>query len=636
MFNPVFILHPPSGSRQILQHVVPQKDGVLGAEALYIRCRSLSDGGLRYETGTYVNLFHRARWRELTGLKNTALEVTCRGKGRLLLLGGRSLPPSVSLDDDPFREVAIQDVDSSDVSETYLVHLNDDYEFYAFAWEEKSRQSLTILNAVYTETEQENCFVKYPAAPLLEGSEVLNGADVRIALVVTTYRRVDDVTRLATAYRMACTKSADFARSSHLFIVNNDPAGVEALSLTSDEQLTLLHNTANLGGAGGFTRGAREAVARGGFSHVLFMDDDAYIHEETWFRTLCLLRRLRPPYCDQIVSGAMFTRERPTWCHVMQEALDQKGLGVTIAGKRDLSSPHAVLELIDKVRTDTGLSKAGGTSESGKDRTSLRVEPDVPERPYAAWWYCVIPIGLFYEYGYPLPVFFRGDDQEFGMRVQRITLPLNGICVWHPEFENKKSLLRLYLGCRNSAITNLLHCRRWRRNILRHLFFKSAKALAVNNYPECAVRVLAVWDFLEFPSVPRDGERLSARIRDWQRSFDVPAEEMPLASEFFTAVTALNGHPTLRSYFGVYLSLGGALIPRCLRRKGILTEQGAIRGVFPAQWVSIMGEERVRSFSSRQALRLVLMIFMLIVRLILHRRQSTIIALEQLERSEMK
>lgn len=94
MFNPVFILHPPSGSRQILQHVVPQKDGVLGAEALYIRCRSLSDGGLRYETGTYVNLFHRARWRELTGLKNTALEVTCRGKGRLLL-ARRSFTPSI-------------------------------------------------------------------------------------------------------------------------------------------------------------------------------------------------------------------------------------------------------------------------------------------------------------------------------------------------------------------------------------------------------------------------------------------------------------------------------------------------------------------------------------------------------------
>ena len=105
MVNPLFILHPPSGSRQILQHVVPQEDGVLGAEALYIRCRSLSDGGLRYETGTYVNLFHRACWRELTGLKNTALEVTCRGKGRLLLLGGRSLPLSASLDDEPFREV---------------------------------------------------------------------------------------------------------------------------------------------------------------------------------------------------------------------------------------------------------------------------------------------------------------------------------------------------------------------------------------------------------------------------------------------------------------------------------------------------------------------------------------------------
>lgn len=87
MFNPVFILHPPSGSRQILQHVVPQKDGVLGAEALYVRCPTEAFATRR---APYVNLFHRARWRELTGLKNTALEVTCRGKGHLLL-GGRLL-----------------------------------------------------------------------------------------------------------------------------------------------------------------------------------------------------------------------------------------------------------------------------------------------------------------------------------------------------------------------------------------------------------------------------------------------------------------------------------------------------------------------------------------------------------------
>ena len=69
----------------------------------------------------------------------------------------RSLtPPIHSLDDAVFQVGGpIQEQDSSDVSETYITQLNDAYEFYGFAWEEKCPQSLVILDAVYTETEQE-------------------------------------------------------------------------------------------------------------------------------------------------------------------------------------------------------------------------------------------------------------------------------------------------------------------------------------------------------------------------------------------------------------------------------------------------------------------------------------------------
>ena len=36
------------------------------------------------------------------------------------------------------------------MSETHITQLNDAYEFYGFAWEEKGPQSLVILDAVYT------------------------------------------------------------------------------------------------------------------------------------------------------------------------------------------------------------------------------------------------------------------------------------------------------------------------------------------------------------------------------------------------------------------------------------------------------------------------------------------------------
>ena len=41
------------------------------------------------------------------------------------------------------------------MSETHITQLNDAYEFYGFAWEEKGPQSSVILDAVYTETEEE-------------------------------------------------------------------------------------------------------------------------------------------------------------------------------------------------------------------------------------------------------------------------------------------------------------------------------------------------------------------------------------------------------------------------------------------------------------------------------------------------
>jgi hypothetical protein len=79
---------------------------------------------------------------------------------------------------------ASQEQDSSDVSETHITQLNDAYEFYGFAWEEKGPQSSVILDAVYTETEQEE-----PSREL-SSTEVLDG-DIRMALMVITYRRAE-------------------------------------------------------------------------------------------------------------------------------------------------------------------------------------------------------------------------------------------------------------------------------------------------------------------------------------------------------------------------------------------------------------------------------------------------------------
>ncbi len=380
---------------------------------------------------------------------------------------------------------------------TFRVPLPEGQAFCSFSWEEETPGALRIERA---------CYVDAPAeTDTRQASGVPEGADgVCLALVIATWRRPMEVSRLEETYRDACRNRPDFARHSHLFIVNNDPLAMGAFPLKSDRLLTVLHSPANIGGAGAFALGARRALEMGVFSHVVFMDDDVFIQEESWFRTLSLLRRLKPEYRDQIVSGAMLKQEEPCFCHVMQEAIDSRSLAVTLSGDRDIRKTEDVFRLLSDVRTE-----ASDIWRSGKIR------------PYAAWWYCVLPSALFAEYGFPLPLFFRGDDQEFGLRVGRMTLPLNGIFVWHPAFERKRSLLRIYLGFRNGAVTALLHLPGWRGVVFRRLLLNAWRDLVSGRHSACALRVLALQDFMHFSRLPEDGDRLTERLGKWLAFFQV-------------------------------------------------------------------------------------------------------------------
>ena len=495
--------HAISERECVLQHIVINMDSISGAEALYVRHVELPFRELRHTTDTYINIFHKKRWQDLTSLSSYRLHVVCRGRGRLELYG-ISAPANGDYPNTDISPMLLDTcvVDSPTDTVCWTPHLEGPYDFFFFAWEEEYEGALHIEHAQYI---------------ACTGSEPRS---IKIAIVTTTYQRRKDINQLITTYLQASENIPNFSLVTHLFIVNNEQRDKDFFKQYVHPQITIITSKENLGGSSGFAEGARLAVGDKNFSHVLFMDDDAYIHEEAWFRTFSLLRLIQPLYQDQVISGTMLTKENPTWCHAMQECMTQKGTGVTVVGKKDLSSLQATLELLSKefpYSRDLNI----------REQTFLRISPDAPMRPYAAWWYCVIPIVLFHSYGYPLPLFFRGDDQEFGMRLQRLTLSLNGICIWHPDFKNKCNLFRLYLGCRNNAITNILHFKHWRLNILYGFFRKSCLALDANNYKECAARILAIRDFLDFPSVPQNGEGLMLRIQTWLKLFDIELPPTP-------------------------------------------------------------------------------------------------------------
>lgn len=48
-----------------------------------------------------------------------------------------------------------------------------------------------------------------------------------------------------------------------------------------------------------------------------------------------------------------------------------------------------------------------------------------------------MPIRRIREIGYPLPIFVKGDDMEYGIRNHKEVMHMNGIGVWHQSFQEK-------------------------------------------------------------------------------------------------------------------------------------------------------------------------------------------------------
>ena len=183
----------------------------------------------------------------------------------------------------------------------------------------------------------------------------------------------------------------------------------------------------NFGGSGGFTRAIIEYMDREKrVDYILLMDDDIVIEPSAILRMWSFLGGLRREYRDRFLSGAMLMLSRPCvqfensayWVRIK---LCSKGRGMDMRDARML------------VRNETELNRPN---------------------QYGAWWFCCIPSKRVEEIGYPLPVFIKGDDIEFGLRNDRPLITMNGIAVWHQDFDAKQSPVQSYYAERNSPMMN--------------------------------------------------------------------------------------------------------------------------------------------------------------------------------------
>ena len=242
--------------------------------------------------------------------------------------------------------------------------------------------------------------------------------DVKLCLSITTFKREAEVEN--TARRMAAWfKTADYADQMHLNIVDNG----NSANIIESDKITRIPN-ANLGGAGGFTRGLIEGE-KAGFSHVLFMDDDASIPMEALHRAYVFLSLSKDP--KAAVSGAMISNS-DKWRMWENGAVFDRYCRPQFNGV-DLRDWTQVMNM---------------EFQSASHRSP---------KMYGGWWFFAFPVKQVSRY--PFPFFVRGDDINFSLANEFNITTLNGVVSFAEDFSDKESPMTLYLDLRNHFVQHL-------------------------------------------------------------------------------------------------------------------------------------------------------------------------------------
>lgn len=241
----------------------------------------------------------------------------------------------------------------------------------------------------------------------------------KLAVSITTFQREEEV-RTTVARLESFLEGFEFGPNIHVQVVDN---GQTAEIETSAKVTPYLNR--NLGGAGGFARGLLEAE-KNGFSHCLFMDDDAAFHMENILRAYTFLALARNP--KTALAGAMInnTHKWAMWengaffdgsCHPLYNGVDLRDLARVTQMEFDSARPQS-------------------------------------KTFYGGWWFFAFPIAEVTHH--PYPFFVRGDDISFSLANDFETWTLNGVVSFQDDFTEKESAQTLYLDLRNHLMHHLI------------------------------------------------------------------------------------------------------------------------------------------------------------------------------------
>ena len=239
-----------------------------------------------------------------------------------------------------------------------------------------------------------------------------------------------------------------------------------------------IHDQANLGGSGGYSRIMYEALNNTACQHILFMDDDIEIEPDSILRALAMSRFAKVP---TLVGGQMLNLQARSHLHVMGEVIDRSNFMWT--GAQNVEYDHDFSE--DPLRTSKLLHR--------------RIDVD-----YNGWWMCMIPRVVAEELGQPLPLFIKWDDAEYGLRAREAgypTVTLPGAAIWHMAWSDKDDAIdwQAYFHLRNRLVVAALHMPGDGKSLVLDTVKATVKHLLCLEYSTVAIQNLAIRDFLAGP-----------------------------------------------------------------------------------------------------------------------------------------
>ncbi|WGE42144.1 glycosyl transferase [Actinobacillus equuli] len=238
---------------------------------------------------------------------------------------------------------------------------------------------------------------------------------VSLGIVITHFNRQQYVLPALERLKLELLADPNFKSKVVLNVVDNSQ------NLPEVDGVNIIPNE-NLGGSGGFTRGLMVLKESGGYTHCLFMDDDASCEVEGIKRTIALLEFAKDSTLS--IGGAML-REDEVY-RQYENGAKFNGLLTPIKAGLDLRDVHSLLinELEEKI-------------------------------DFCGWWYFAFPLSEVKHYAFPF--FVRGDDIGFGLAHKFNIITLNGISSWQGDFALKHGPLPAYLDNRHQIMQHFHH-----------------------------------------------------------------------------------------------------------------------------------------------------------------------------------